>query len=463
MEKIVLDKIFKTSHDIGEMNGRVLKQVRLVEDRSDAILISSPKKESSEVSPEHELFIKCNIYHENLLIPFKYIFSDSKHLLLFEYFETCTMAATTARSLKQFTLCAMQLLRAYYSLHSNKIIHCDVRLENYFLTGEQVQVSGYQFARSPSTSLPQNPSLIEFERISKHYWFDSELFLLGLEFYRFISGVDLRNKMLENPEQAEHLVTSLDFSKISFDCPMLRMLISDLLQLDPSKRIGWKELFDHALFSFQTSELRLHPISRSAELKTWKPANVGQFPYFSNFEAFQKSFDDFFLLDFEIQKFIDSQKENAHHSSAKTNIKSFLECIFLLLERLQTEISILSQIDFGQTSNTFTRNTSQLSKFIKSQLHLIRRIKKEENITFSHTDHGSHITVIDSLIALLGSIEGDKSILSKTRLKLCWLRNADQLLGLYANPAALEDIKQLKVAMEDKETVDLILSFTVND
>ena len=463
MEKIVLDKIFKSSHHIEKSNSQVFNRVRLIEDGSDAILISFPKKESSDVSPEHELFIKYNIYHENLLIPFKYIFSVNKHLLLFEYFENCTLAIRTAGTLKEFTLCAMQLLRAYFFLHSNKIIHCNVRLENYFLTGEHTQVGGYEFARSPSTSLPQNPFLIEFENIFKHYWFDSELFLLGLEFYRFISGVDLRKKIFENPEQAKDLLNSLDFSKISFDCPMLKMLIYDLIQLDRSKRIGWKELFNHALFSFQSSELQLHPICRNAEFNTWKPVNIGHFPYFSNFVTYNDSIDDFFLLDFEIENFIYSQKMNSHHSNVQTTIKLFLECMFLLFEKLQTEISTISQIDFGKIKNNFTETTHQLSDFIMNQLQLINRIKKKEMITFSHKDGRSHLTVIDNLIELLKNIEGDKLILSKTRLKLCWIKNVDQLLRIYGNQGALEDIKQLKIAMEDKETVELILDFTLNE
>ena len=182
----------------------------------------------------HEVQVATRLQHPNILSVLNASYIDGHFVIAMELGEESLAdrierRISTARALDL----AGQAIAALAYAHERKIIHCDIKPENYILfPGNQLKLCDFGFAKISLRTLKASGSgtidYIAPEQAMGRPKFQSDVFSLGLVLYRLLSG-KLPEWPFEWPLVGHERLTS----KVR---PELVEMLRKAIQLDPAKR-----------------------------------------------------------------------------------------------------------------------------------------------------------------------------------------------------------------------------------
>ncbi|CAN0340079.1 unnamed protein product [Ectocarpus sp. 6 AP-2014] len=212
-----------------------------------------------------EIAILRTLNHENIILMFDAFETDREFCVVTEYaqgelFEILQDDHMLPEA--QVQKIAKQLVQALHYLHSNRVIHRDMKPQNILVGAHgRVKLCDFGFARAMSsntvvlTSIKGTPLYMAPELVKEQpYDLTVDLWSLGVILYELLVGqppfytnsiYSLINHIVRDPVQYP-----ADIS------PDLRSFLQGLLRKDPRQRLSWPELLRHP-FVRETEEDRL--------------------------------------------------------------------------------------------------------------------------------------------------------------------------------------------------------------
>lgn len=194
-------------------------------------------KESRHTGHEeflHEVQVAVKLKHPNILSVLNASYIDSRFVIAMELGEKSLAERQERRiSTARATDLAGQALAALAHAHERKIIHCDIKPENFILfPGNQLKLADFGFAKISLRTLKASGSgtidYIAPEQAMGRPKFQSDVFSLGLVIYRLFSG-KLPDWPFEWPLKG--------FDRLQARVrPEIVELLKNAIQLDPAKR-----------------------------------------------------------------------------------------------------------------------------------------------------------------------------------------------------------------------------------
>ena len=182
----------------------------------------------------HEVRVATKLRHPNILGVLNASYIDEQFVIAMELGDESLADRIERRMSTQLALdLARQGLAGLAFAHENKIIHCDIKPENFILfPGNQLKLSDFGFAKLSLRTLKASGSgTIEYiapEQAMGWPKFQSDVFSMGLVLYRMFSG-----KLPEWP--FEWPLAGFDRLKARYR-PELIDILKKAIQLDPKKR-----------------------------------------------------------------------------------------------------------------------------------------------------------------------------------------------------------------------------------
>lgn len=154
-------------------------------------------KAGSDISHDdflHEVQVAAKLRHPNILSVQNASFIDDHFVIAMELGVESLADRINRRTATALALdLAEQALAALAHAHENKIIHCDIKPENYILfSGNRVKLADFGFAKISLRTLKASGSgtidYIAPEQAMGRPKFQSDVFSVGLVLYRLLSG-----------------------------------------------------------------------------------------------------------------------------------------------------------------------------------------------------------------------------------------------------------------------------------
>jgi len=182
----------------------------------------------------HEVQVATKLQHPNILSVLNASYIDDKFVIAMELgveslADRIERRISTARALDL----AGQALASMAHAHSHKIIHCDIKPENFILfPGNQLKLADFGFAKLNLRTLKASGSgtidYIAPEQAMGRPMFQSDVFSLGLVIYRLLSGC-LPEWPFEWPLKGQDKL----LARVR---PELVEVLRNAIQIDPKKR-----------------------------------------------------------------------------------------------------------------------------------------------------------------------------------------------------------------------------------
>jgi len=222
------------------------------------------KSEKDLKNLRQEIGILRKLNHENIILMFDAFETDREFCVVTEYaqgelFDILQDDQRLPESTVQQI--AKQLVKALHYLHSNRIIHRDMKPQNVLIgSNGRIKLCDFGFARAMSsntivlTSIKGTPLYMSPELVKElPYDGSSDLWSLGVILYELYVGqppfytnsiYSLINHIVKDPVKYP-----VDISR------EFKSFLQGLLQKNPAKRLNWPNLLDHP-FVKETSEDR---------------------------------------------------------------------------------------------------------------------------------------------------------------------------------------------------------------
>ena len=199
-----------------------------------ALKIPKAAEHTGEEEFLHEVQVATRLRHPNILSVINASYIDDHFVIAMELGEESLADRIERRTSTALAMdLASQALAALAHAHENKIIHCDIKPENFILfKGNQLKLADFGFAKISLRTLKASGSgtidYIAPEQAMGRPKFQSDVFSLGLVLYRLFSGT-LPEWPFEWPLIGhERLATRVR--------PEFTEFLRKAIQLDPSKR-----------------------------------------------------------------------------------------------------------------------------------------------------------------------------------------------------------------------------------
>jgi len=226
----------------------------------------------------HEVQVATRLKHPNILSVLNASYIDDHFIIAMELGEESLAdrierRTSTARAMEL----AAQALAALAHAHQHKIIHCDIKPENYILfPGNQLKLADFGFAKISLRTLKASGSgtidYIAPEQAMGRPKFQSDVFSLGLVLYRLFSG-----KLPEWPFEWPMAGHDRLASRVR---PEFTEFLRKAIQLDPSKRyrdaVQMQAAFER-LHSHARRQKRAKPKNGSRSGLSWRQIQWREF------------------------------------------------------------------------------------------------------------------------------------------------------------------------------------------
>ncbi len=200
------------------------------------VALKIPKKDEHTGHEEflHEVRVATKLQHPNILSVLNASYIDGQFVIAMELGEESLADRIERRTSTASKLdLAGQGLAALAHAHEHKIIHCDIKPENFILfPGNQLKLADFGFAKRCVRTLKASGSgtidYIAPEQAMGRPKFQSDIFSMGLVLYRLFSG-----KLPEWPFEWPLTGNEKLQARVR---PELIDVLKNAIQLDPSKR-----------------------------------------------------------------------------------------------------------------------------------------------------------------------------------------------------------------------------------
>lgn len=212
------------------------------------------KTEKEIANLRQEIDILKKLRHQNIILLLDWFETDSEFGVVTEYaqgelFEI--LEEDKKMSEDQIRKIALQLAEALYYLHSNRIIHRDMKPQNILIgSGGVIKLCDFGFARAMSqstmvlTSIKGTPLYMAPELVQDQpYNHSVDLWSFGIILYELFMG--------EPPFYTNKLTSLIQLiikKSIKYPdniSPEFRSFLSQLLVKEPNKRLDWPDLLEH--------------------------------------------------------------------------------------------------------------------------------------------------------------------------------------------------------------------------
>ena len=200
------------------------------------VALKIPKTSSGATEEEflHEVQVATKLRHPNILSVLNASYVDDHFVIAMELGEQSLADRIERRTSTALAMdLAGQAIASLAFAHEKKIIHCDIKPENYILfAGNQLKLADFGFAKLSLRTLKASGSgtidYISPEQAMGRPKFQSDVFSLGLVLYRLFSG-KLPEWPFEWPMAGHERL--LERAR-----PELVAILQKAIQLDPKKR-----------------------------------------------------------------------------------------------------------------------------------------------------------------------------------------------------------------------------------
>ena len=228
----------------------------------------------------HEVQVATRLKHPNILSVLNASYIDDHFVIAMELgdeslADRIERRTSTTRAMEL----ASQALAALAHAHEHKIIHCDIKPENYILfPGNQLKLADFGFAKISLRTLKASGSgtidYIAPEQAMGRPKFQSDVFSLGLVLYRLFSG-----KLPEWPFEWPMAGHDRLASRVR---PEFTEFLRKAIQLDPSKRyrdaVQMQAAFER-LQSHARRQKRVKPKNGGRSESSWRQMQWREFQH----------------------------------------------------------------------------------------------------------------------------------------------------------------------------------------
>ncbi len=199
-----------------------------------ALKIPKADDNSGNEAVLHEVRVATKLKHPNILSVLNASYIDGHFVIAMELgLESLADRVERRTSIARALDLAGQGLAALAHAHDNRIIHCDIKPENFILfPGNQLKLADFGFAKISLRTLKASGSgtidYIAPEQAMGRPKFQSDVFSMGLVLYRLFSG-----KLPEWPYEWPMVGNDKLNARLR---PELIRILQKAIQLDPSKR-----------------------------------------------------------------------------------------------------------------------------------------------------------------------------------------------------------------------------------
>lgn len=202
------------------------------------------------------------INHPNIMHLYDYFETDNNYYLVINYCNKGDLESYLRKKKIRFldeeeaTEVLRQIMNGFIELRKYKVMHRDLKLSNIFLHNDKIVIGDFGLAKTGKemsgtklgTPLMMAPELIEGTR---EYSSKTDLWSIGILFYQLLFGNVPFFGLSLNEVYADIQAKSGD--KLEFpDCNQISLktqkLLKGLLQIDPDKRVDWKDFFYSEVF-----------------------------------------------------------------------------------------------------------------------------------------------------------------------------------------------------------------------
>lgn len=236
--------------------GTVFTAYDMLKDENVAVKIIDLKRQVKKALILTELFVMKNKKHPNLINYLESYIVENDLWVIMEYMEFGPLTDLVTNVILregQIAFIVRESLKAIEFLHSNGIIHRDIKSDNILLGNEgEIRVIDFGFCaqldpeNSKRRTLAGSPYWLSPEMITrKAYDTKTDIWSLGILIVEMLEGAP--PYLNEAPLKAIYLIASrgkpeLDYCKLS---PQMSDFLDRCLEVDPNKRASASELLSH--------------------------------------------------------------------------------------------------------------------------------------------------------------------------------------------------------------------------
>jgi aurora kinase len=205
-----------------------------------------------------EVIIHLKMKHENIVELYHFFEDSSSIYMVMEYCKYNMLYYLQKKGFFSERRCRkfmMDIVSGVMHLHSNQILHRDLKLANLLLTQDKrVKISDFglsRYALSNEECETQlgTPKYMAYEVVlQKPYTQKADNWSLGCIIYALLAGKTPFHRESETVEETFRLIQNMDYHLPEHFSVEAKDLISKLLTPDPSRRLSLKEVLSHDFF-----------------------------------------------------------------------------------------------------------------------------------------------------------------------------------------------------------------------
>lgn len=234
------------------------------------------------------------INHPNIMHLYDYFETDNNYYLVINYCNKGDLESYLRQKKIKFLEegealeVLRQIMHGFVELRKYKVMHRDIKLSNIFLHNDKIVIGDFGLAKTGKemsgtklgTPLMMAPELIEGAR---EYSSKTDLWSIGILFYQLLFGVVPFFGLSLNEVYAD--IEAKSGAKLEFpDCNPTSLktqkLLRGLLQMDPDKRIDWKDFYYSEVFKLPNNQQSSNSMRSLQSIEMDNPNNIADYSVF---------------------------------------------------------------------------------------------------------------------------------------------------------------------------------------